>query len=59
MVQIDLGRVRSVSGVATQGGYMSGIFVKQFKLNYSTDGSTWQSYRERPGGDSKVQRVVA
>lgn len=54
MVQIDLGRVRSVSGVATQ-GYMMQMFVSQYKLNYSTDGTTWQSYRENgPDSGTKV-----
>lgn len=56
-VQVDLGWVRSVSGVATQGlGDMAGNFVSQYKLNYSTDGSIWKSYMERPGSRSKVYR---
>lgn len=56
LAQIDLGRVRSVSGVATQGHHWPGNFVKSYKLNYSTDGTTWQSYREKPNGGIKVQR---
>ena len=50
-----MGQVRSVSGVATQ-GYMMGMYVTQYKLNYSTDGVTWQSYREKgPNSGTKVQ----
>ena len=57
LAQIDLGRVRSVSGVATQ-GYTMQNFVKAYKLNYSTDGTTWQSYREKPNSGIKVQRYL-
>ena len=54
-VQVDLGWVRSVSGVATQGlDDMDGNFVSQYKLNFSTDGSVWKSYMERPSIGSKV-----
>lgn len=54
-VQVDLGWVRSVSGVATQGLHdMDGNFVSQYKLNFSTDGSVWKSYMERPSSGSKV-----
>ena len=57
LAQIDLGRVRSVSGVASQGlNWPAGNFVKSYKLNYSTDGTTWQSYREKPNSGIKVQR---
>ena len=54
-VQVDLGWVRSVSGVATQGlDDIDGNFVSQYKLNFSTDGSVWKSYMERPSSGSKV-----
>lgn len=52
-LQVDLGRVRSVSGVATQ-GYMAEMYVSKYHLNYSTDGLTWRSYRERGESRSKV-----
>lgn len=53
-LQVDMGQVRSVSGVATQ-GYMMGMYVTQYKLNYSTDGVTWQSYREKgPNSGTKI-----
>lgn len=55
LVQIDMEEVRALSGVATQ-GYMSGIYVTQYSLNYSTDGRTWQSYKENgPKSGTKVQ----
>lgn len=44
-LQIDMGQVRALSGVATQ-GYMNDIYVTSYSLNYSTDGRTWQSYKE-------------
>ena len=50
VIQVDLGRVRSLSGVATQ-GYMPGMFVSSYRVNYSTDGYTWRSYKNR--GDSR------
>ncbi|KAL9950767.1 hypothetical protein ACROYT_G043325 [Oculina patagonica] len=52
-LQVDLGRVRSVSGVETQ-GYMYDMFVSSYKVNYSTDGLTWQSYKERGDSSSKI-----
>lgn len=52
-LQVDLGQVRSVSGVATQ-GYMGEMFVSKYHLNYSTDGLTWHSFRERGENRSKV-----
>lgn len=53
VTQVDLGQVRSVSGVATQ-GYMGEMFVSKYHLNYSTDGLTWHSFRERGENRSKV-----
>lgn len=44
-LQIDMEQVRALSGVATQ-GYMNDIYVTSYSLNYSTDGRTWQSYKE-------------
>ena len=53
VIQVDLGRVRSLSGVATQ-GYMPGMFVSSYRVNYSTDGYTWRSYKNRGDSRSKV-----
>ena len=55
LVQIDMEQVRAVSGVATQ-GYMIDIYVTSYSLNYSTDGRTWQSYKEKgPKSGTKVR----
>lgn len=44
-IQVDMGAVRSVCAVATQ-GKKSGSFVKSYKLLVSTDGVTWNMYQE-------------
>jgi len=44
-LQIDLGRVRVVSGVATQ-GYSFNLWTTQYHLNYSIDGTVWRRYME-------------
>eukprot|EP00794_Sanderia_malayensis_P007942 gene7942-8797_t len=45
-LQIDLGRVRVVSGVSTQ-GYGYRLWTTQYKLNYSVDGVVWKQYMEQ------------
>ncbi|XP_048581791.1 uncharacterized protein LOC5519041 isoform X1 [Nematostella vectensis] len=50
-IQVDLGHVRAVSAIATQ-GYMRDNFVKQYRMNYSIDGQEWKPY-VRDGG-SKI-----
>ena len=58
LVQIDMEQVRALSGVATQ-GYMSDIYVTRYSLNYSTDGRTWQSYKENgPKSGTKVRHFT-
>ena len=44
-IKIDLGRVRVVSGVATQ-GYSFNLWTTQYHLNYSIDGTVWKRYME-------------
>ena len=55
-IQVDLGRVRSLSGVASQ-GYMPSMFVSSYRVNYSTDGYTWHSYKNRGDSRSKVRET--
>ncbi|KAK3727870.1 hypothetical protein QZH41_010595 [Actinostola sp. cb2023] len=50
-LQIDLGHVRAVSGVATQ-GYLGDNYVKNYKMNYSLDGQEWKGYTQN--GASKT-----
>ncbi|XP_032230855.2 uncharacterized protein LOC5506548 isoform X2 [Nematostella vectensis] len=49
-LQVDLGEVTKVCGVATQGRPSfreeGGWFVKTFTLSYSKDKETWKSYKE-------------
>ena len=44
-IQVDMGAVRSVCAVATQ-GKKNGSYVKSYKLLVSTDGVTWNTYQE-------------
>ncbi len=45
-LQVDMGAVRSVCAVATQGqGYVSS-WSTSYKLHLSTDGVTWNAYKE-------------
>ena len=44
-IQVDMGAVRSVCAVATQ-GKKNGSHVKSYKLLVSTDGVTWNTYQE-------------
>lgn len=49
--QIDLGDVYKVTGVASQGGDGLSEWVTSYKLEYTTDGSSWQYYGQV--GDSR------
>ena len=54
-LQIDLGNhYTTVSGVATQGRNGYGQWVKQYKLQYSNDGTNFQYYREQGQSSDKV-----
>ncbi len=44
-IQVDMGAVRAVCAVATQ-GKPNGSFVTSFKLLLSTDGANWNAYKE-------------
>ena len=52
-IQVDLGKVTWLKGVATQGKMFS-LFVKTYKLAYSSDEVTWFIYKEP---DAKVDKV--
>lgn len=43
-LQIELNEVMTVSGVATQGRQDASQWVNSYKLEYSTDGSSWNYY---------------
>ena len=46
LLQIDLGRVRVLSAVATQ-GYNYNLWTTQYQMNYSMDGMVWKQYTEK------------
>jgi len=43
-LQIKFGQIYQITGVATQGRADAAQWVKSYKLQYSTDGSTWTYY---------------
>ena len=43
-LQIKFSQIFQISGVATQGRADEAQWVKSYKLEYSTDGSTWTYY---------------
>jgi len=45
-LQVDLGKMVTLTGIATQGDKILRKWVKIFTLKYSVDGSRWNDYRE-------------
>ena len=45
-LQVDMGEVRFLCGVATQGLQGSSAWTTSYKLQLSTDGITWNTYKE-------------
>ena len=47
-LQVDIGTVKILTGLAIQGhgSYHGYHYVTKFKLDYSIDGSTWNSYKD-------------
>ena len=45
-LQVDMGEVRFLCGVATQGLQESSAWTTSYKLQLSTDGITWNTYKE-------------
>ncbi|KAK3730960.1 hypothetical protein QZH41_007183 [Actinostola sp. cb2023] len=43
-IQVDLNRVTKVAGIATQGRSDTNQWVKKYKLQYSSDGKTFNNY---------------
>ena len=54
-LQVDLGSVNIVTGVATQGRSDSPQFVTKYKLLYSQDGKDFLYYRETGQTEVKVR----
>ena len=45
-LQIDLGKERVVTKLATQGRFQHTQWVKSYKILFSSDGTTWKEYKE-------------
>ena len=43
-LQVNFGEIFQITGVATQGRASAAQWVKSYKLEYSTDRSTWTDY---------------
>ncbi|KAL9954033.1 hypothetical protein ACROYT_G041521 [Oculina patagonica] len=56
-LQVDLGKVIEVCGIATQGNEYNSNWVIDFKLSYSTTGDSWKWYRDVNGSVMIFHRV--
>ena len=52
-LQVDMGAVKSVCAVATQGEKVGSYWTTSYKVRLSTDAVTWKRYRE-----NNVQKVT-
>mmetsp|Transcript_86817 Transcript_86817/g.149808 ORF Transcript_86817/g.149808 Transcript_86817/m.149808 type:complete len:285 (+) Transcript_86817:65-919(+) len=57
-IQVDLGRLCSVSGVATQGNGWFAEWTTGYKLSYSLDGDAWMEHPTTFQGNCDRQTVV-
>jgi len=50
-LQVDIGKIIQVCGVATQGERNGNEWVTDFKLLYSSDGKKWRTYKDENAAD--------
>ncbi len=50
-LQVDFAKTIQVCAVATQGDVNGNEWVIDFKLSYSSDGNTWNIYKDGNGAD--------
>ena len=55
-IQIDFRVQTTVTYVATQGRHGSGQRVTQYKLQYSSDGNSFQGFKQQEENSDKVRR---
>ena len=55
-IQVDFGKLRKVTGVATQGRLHANQWVTSYYVSYSNDGNGWTLYHE-PGKMSPEVRI--
>ena len=55
-LQVDIGTVKLLTGIAIQGdGLFNGVnYVTKFVIDYSTDGSTWVTYKDIGSSNTRV-----
>jgi len=56
-LSVDLGHVRAISGVATQGAILKS-FVKNYKMNYSLDGQEWKMFVQNGAAKVTIRTTV-
>lgn len=56
-IQVDLGAVRSVSGIVLQGRADYNQWVTKYKIQYSKDGINWQYIKDENQDDEMVSSV--
>jgi hypothetical protein len=44
-IQINLGQVRTVTGIATQGDHTMDKWVRSYTISYRMDGKLWHTYK--------------
>ena len=54
-LQVDVGAVKIISGIALQGdGAAEDHHVTKFKVEYSSNGATWKTYKESGSADKEL-----
>ena len=51
-IQVDLGQVKTVTGIATQGDPTNDKWIKTYTIRYSLNGNSWNDYT---GGTSSIK----
>ena len=57
-LQIDLGKMQFISGVATQGRHKDSQWVKHYWLQHSNDGVTWNNYQSKKVGRLQLSQFL-
>jgi hypothetical protein len=55
-LQVDLGQLTTVTGIATQGTCYSGEWAKSYSVSYSNEPNSWTLYEE--SGNVKVRQRI-
>ena len=55
-LQVDMGKLHPVCAVATQGHGKGSFWTTRYKVKLSTDGVTWNAYKEN--NVEKVSKII-